>query len=372
MNRKKYGIVSYNIHGNYTNYGSILQSYALQKAIDKYVGKEVTSVIIDYWADVTIGSSQLDPLRNNPDVSEDFRLMIARSMPAIIENYNKIKNFVEKYYYLSKKEYSRNNFNESYFDEALDGYVVGSDAVWMIDYFGKDDAFWGNYDLMRQSNTIGYAISVGESNYSEEELSFVSKCLSNFKALGLRESKYMDFIQKNTTNVVERVVDPTLLLNRQDYTSFCSERLVNKPYLLMYSRKYDGEMNQYAEMMAKRYGLEIAEISLQAQNCNRHIMFYDAGIEEFLSLIYHSENVITNSLHAVIFSLLFHRPVSFFPRGNAGNKVREMLGQYNLRQMIVTQKEKPVILENIDFNSVDKMIEINRIKSIDFLKKSLI
>ena len=32
---KKVGIVSYNIYGNFTNYGSALQSWALSKSIEK-------------------------------------------------------------------------------------------------------------------------------------------------------------------------------------------------------------------------------------------------------------------------------------------------------------------------------------------------
>lgn len=45
---KRVGIVSYNMYGNFTNYGSALQSYALQKALDKTSIREIESTIDDY------------------------------------------------------------------------------------------------------------------------------------------------------------------------------------------------------------------------------------------------------------------------------------------------------------------------------------
>jgi len=44
-----------------------------------------------------------------------------------------------------------------------------------------------------------------------------------------------------------------------------------------------------------------------------HIMAYDAGVEEFLSLVKNAEYVVTNSFHGLIFSVQFKRNfMSFF------------------------------------------------------------
>ena len=53
MNEKKtkrIGIVSYNIHYKYSNYGSVLQSYAMQEVLKLYTC--CTPIIIDYCPDI--------------------------------------------------------------------------------------------------------------------------------------------------------------------------------------------------------------------------------------------------------------------------------------------------------------------------------
>ena len=370
--KKKYGIVSYNIHGNYTNYGSVLQSYALQRAIELYMNEYIEPVIIDYYPDALGESNPLEPLKNARSVSHEFKQMIELSMPAIRTNYNKVQDFIRKHYIISKKSYDAKNFNDSYIDENLSGYIVGSDAVWMIDFFGRDTGFWAGYESMKNSHTISYAVSCGESNYSKDDLNFIREAIKNFKAIGVREQKYMDFFEECALCKVQRVVDPTLLIPVDLYSEIQTDRFIHEPYILLYSRKYDPEMEKYTDQIAERYGCKVVEISLRAQNRNKHIMQYSAGVEEFLSLIRYSENVITNSLHATIFSILYHRPVSFFSRENAGNKVKELLDHYDLRRMVVEKDMIPQIIDDYDFDLVDQKIEKNRLCSIDFLQKSLI
>ena len=369
---KKYGIVSYNIHGNFTNYGSVLQSFALQKAIDKYFRGEAEALVLDYWPKVIIGRDQLNPLKCIPDPGEEFEGMVNDSMPAIIENYYKIQGFIADHYNLSKTAYDFHNFDQSKQNEQLDGYIVGSDAIWMIDFFGKDDGFWGDYDSMKSSDSIAYAVSFGESILSGEQLDFLNEKIRNFKAIGLRESRHFDFIKNHVSVNVERVVDPTLLLHVDDYSNVTSERLIDEPYILMYSRKYNPRMDEYANQMAEKYGCKIVEISLRSRNKDKHIMYYQAGIEEFLSLIKYSENVITNSLHASIFSIIFHKPISFFERENAGNKVKELFDQYGLQEMRVLPGAEPMIRKKHDYKKVDDLIEANRSNSIEFLRKALL
>lgn len=45
MCHEKYGIISYNHYVNFVNFGSILQTYALQQALDQL---HVDNVIVDY------------------------------------------------------------------------------------------------------------------------------------------------------------------------------------------------------------------------------------------------------------------------------------------------------------------------------------
>ena len=111
------------------------------------------------------------------------------------------------------------------------------------------------------------------------------------------------------------MIDPTLLLEYEDYDVLASDRLVEEKYLLIYSRRYNSKMEDYAERMAKQNGWKIVEISLRATNAEKgHIMFYQAGVEEFLSLVKHAEFVVTNSFHGIILSAQFRRQFVIFSR----------------------------------------------------------
>ena len=85
-----------------------------------------------------------------------------------------------------------------------------------------------------------------------------------------------DSICKGTYSYVpvQKVIYRTLLLEYEDYDVLASDRLVEEKYLLIYSRRYNSKMEDYAERMAKQNGWEIVEISLRATNAEKgQIMF---------------------------------------------------------------------------------------------------
>ena len=78
---KKLGIISYNIYGNFTNYGSALQSWALHQAI-KRIG-DYQPVLVDYCPDVLMDKDPLNPFKNMWDQDQESKRMCELTMPAI-------------------------------------------------------------------------------------------------------------------------------------------------------------------------------------------------------------------------------------------------------------------------------------------------
>ena len=69
---KTVGVVSYNIHCNFTNYGSALQSWALCKTIERLGYKPV---LMDYCPDILRDKNPLDPFKNMWDRDEESQRM---------------------------------------------------------------------------------------------------------------------------------------------------------------------------------------------------------------------------------------------------------------------------------------------------------
>ena len=65
---------------------------------------------------------------------------------------------------------------------------------------------------------------------------------------------------------VERVINPTLLSDENEYESIIAPKIENEKYLLLYARRWNDKMNKFAEKMAKENNCKIVEISLQATN----------------------------------------------------------------------------------------------------------
>jgi len=365
---KNLGIISYNIYGNFTNYGSALQSWALHQAI-KRIG-DYQPVLVDYCPDVLMDKDPLNPFKNMWDQDEESKRMCELTMPAIRINYQKFEDFYTNRFYRTPKKYTSVNFNEIMEDENIDGFVCGSDTIFCMDEFGFDDGFYANYTCM-QGKSVAYAASFGDPTLSEENCKILNERLQNFKAFGLRENLMIQYVKDHTNVPVQRVIDPTLLLTSEDYDSIAVQNQINEKYLLLYSRRYSPAMEAYAEKIASEKGLKIVDISLRATNAEKgHIMRYDAGVEEFLSLVKHADFVVTNSFHGMIFSVQYRRPFVIFSREQCNNKIAEILDLFGLSDhMLITGNES--FNEDINYNEVHKRIDDARIKSIAFLKEEL-
>lgn len=366
---KKIGIVSYNIYCNFTNYGSALQSWALYQAIKSIDGYEPR--LIDYCPDILADKDPLNPYKNMWDKDEDAKRMCRLTMSAIKENYCKFNDFYTNKFIKTRKKYTSANFNEVVYDENIYGFVCGSDTIFCMDEFGFDDGYYANYECMK-NKSVSYAASFGDALLTEEKCKILNERLQNFKALGLRENMMISYVREHTSVQVQRVLDPTLLLTADNYIEItASEKMEKEKYLLLYSRRYSPEMEDFAEKTAKKNGWKIVEISLRAVNSEKgHRMFYEAGVEEFLSLIKYAEYIVTNSFHGMIFSVQFRKTFVVFSREQCNNKIDEMLDLCGLKdRMLITGKEN--FEEKIDYDTVHACINEVRKKSLEFLKYEL-
>lgn len=369
---KNVGIVSYNINCNFTNYGSALQSWALSRTID-IIGTSigVQSKLIDYCPKVLEDCDVLNPFKRMWDTDEESRRMVELTMPAIKENYKKFEDFYSNRFRRTTKKYHDSDFNEVITDESIDGFVCGSDTIFCFTEFkGFVEGYFANFDCMR-GRSVTYAASFGDPHFTEETYNTLNDRLQNFKSIGLRENLMLDYVKSHTRIPVQRVVDPTLLLTVQDYEIITSERIVPDKYLLLYSRRYNKKMEDFAEQMAKEKGLKIVEISLRATNADKgHIMMYEAGVEEFLSLVKYAECIVTNSFHGIIMSVHFRKLFYGFSREQCDNKTQELTELMGLKnRMLVTGEEE--CPSTIDYDDVHQRIAVARESSVLYLHNAL-
>lgn len=368
MNKMKtFGIVSYNKYANFTNYGSALQSWALNTVINK-VGESMgyRAMFVDYCPDILANFDPLNPYRNMWDQDVEARKRIEFSMPAIRENYEKFMLFYDKQFLHTKEKYTSKNFNTICERENIDGFICGSDTIFCYKEFGFDDGYFANYDVMRNGYSVAYAASFGDTDFDKIDKKALKAKLRNFRYLALRESQFLDFAREVTEVEVEQVIDPTLLLTAADYDTIVAPRQIDEPYVLLYSRRFNPIMTAYADRLSKELAVKVVDISLCSSNQNDHIMRYNAGVEEFLSLVKHAECIVTNSYHGILFSIIYKRPFYLFSREQCDTKNAQVLQMLDLRECSMVTGEE-LLNNTIDYDKVHKIIGIRREQSLSVL-----
>lgn len=365
---KTFGIVSYNIHCNFTNYGSALQSWALNQMVGRLGYKPV---LMDYCPDVLRDANPLDPFKKMWDKDAESRRMCELTMPAIRENYKKFERFYTERFNRSKGVYTAENFGDCLEREGLDGFVCGSDTIFCIDEFkGFVDGYYANYPCMR-GRSVAYAASFGDSHFADADYRTLNDRLANFKAVALRENEMLGYVKSHTTVPVARVVDPTLLLTADDYNKIAAEKKDREPYLLLYTRRYNPKMEAYAIKYAREHGLKVVEVSLRATNAELgHEMRYDTGVEEFLALVRDASFVVTNSFHGLIFAVQYSRQVVVFSREQGDSKINEVLELFGMKDHLFIAGDED-LAPSTDYMGVHHRIGMARESSVKFLKAEL-
>lgn len=365
----KLGIVTYtSLHCNFTNYGTVLQAWAMQQTLKKFAGVE--PVLVDYCPQSMKDKDPLNPMKNMWDTNSEAKRLCEMSLPAIKDNFKKIYDFYHRKMAITAKGYDSSNFDEVK-TEGIERFLIGSDSIFDIEEFGLDEVYFANTPLMKR-HSISYAPSFQDSigNYKKKDLVTLNLYLQNFNKFSLREKQIVEYVRENVRQDVLQVLDPTLLLDVNEYYSITEKRQTERKYILYYSRRYNPIIEQFVANLANQTGLKVVEISLRANNAGKSIMRYDAGVEEFLSLIKHSEYVVTNSYHCLIFAIQFSRNFYVFSREHCDQKILELLQMLNLEDRYCKSNIVPNVKE-IDYLKVRETIKAKKIISLQYLKDAI-
>ena len=204
----------------HSNYGGILQSYALQTVLRR-MGHEPVTLDIDpyivhslpWWKAIYKYPSRAIKKLWRP------RTVIMRE-----RKYNMDDKVIQKYTRQFVDRYIHRVLLQDAGTLRNDGYgaiVVGSDQVWRPRYFKGDirDAFLRfakDWDVKR----IAYAASFGtdEWEFTPEQTSDCAELLGRFDAVSVREDSGVGLCRKYLHTEAQHVLDPTMLLSAGDYT----------------------------------------------------------------------------------------------------------------------------------------------------------
>ena len=225
------------------NYGAVFQAYALQKTLGS-MGAEAE--IIDYRAEFNEKRFQRKKLRDILHVRELYSVIFR----------NAYMTYSRKTFegFCRKMQMSEVCTTQDALREVCSKYdriVSGSDQVWNIACTSGDDSYFLPFLNDSQKKT-SYAASIGYQKLPEQFIEQYKTWISGFSEISVREKSAVDIVRQLTGREAEYVVDPTLLLNKEEWMGLSDDTLVPKePYVIMYLMSEDKELIRFAKKLAK-------------------------------------------------------------------------------------------------------------------------
>lgn len=365
-----------------TNYGGILQAYALQTVLSRR-GHSVTVINRRYnWEAAEKLSFRLLLLRIASFIKTIVRKYIFRQNGYVLMNpfsldYHSRVNerdplpFVRKHINLSRKIFTAEGLNMYIKRNAFDAFVVGSDQVWRPCYSPNiTDFFLKEVSLSSKALRIAYAASFGTDiwEFSQEETIECASLAKAFDAISVREQSGVQLCKDYLGVDAIQLLDPTMLLDTKDYISLVkkADTKKNSGDLFCYILDENSDMEKIISHL-KNDGYRPYYTGLDP-------IKYNVSVEQWLRNICDARIIVTDSFHACVFSILFKKPFVVLRNKDRGTtRLDSLLRTFGLEDYAVESyneyiKRRDSIATKYDVDKVTIVLNKWRGKTDDFLK----
>ena len=340
------GIVTYHFH---YNYGTMLQAFALQKAIEE-LGYDTE--IVDFFQPNKKKKSEVWRIRLSSlsdyifhpsyGFNSFYKRVIMKKYRSKIENKEKrFRTFYSQNIRLSDKHYSS---TQELIDNQpeYDIYVVGSDQTWNPFCGGNPDAFYLNF-VSKNKKRISYAPSISVMQLNEAQKRRIKELLMNVQVLSCREESGAVLLRELTGRRVTCVLDPTFLLGKSKWEKYAKESEHPKHYILQYFLGDDKKQRGYVKRLSEIMGVPIVSLPIQAQDlCDKATIKSWAGPSEFLDLINKADLICTDSFHGSALSIIHRKSVFSFFKFKEGeinsenSRITDLYSKFGINNRIIT------------------------------------
>ena len=344
-----------------TNYGGILQNYALQEVLRR-MGHEPWTV--DYnkyswwnWADAMwryiahriLGHKVKRPLtptevRRNETPLRRFvceNIALTKPRTRLVEG-----RVVKKYNVLA--------------------LVAGSDQCWRPGYNRRVEKCFLDFAASWDVRRIAYAASFGTDQweFSEMQTNACSALAKKFDGISVREMSGVGLCRKHLGVDAVHVLDPTLLLGKEDYCKLCTSVPVREPFVFAYILDESPTKIEAIKVFAQRKGLPyfIKSAGSKVQP--------DDTVELWLSYFRDAAFVITDSFHGTAFSINFNKDFYVYANAHRGNsRFESLLGLFGLEGRMI--ESLPGNEDAINWSEVNRKLDAERDNSMGWLRRQV-
>lgn len=368
------GIITY--HSAY-NYGSALQALATQEAIRKVTSCNVS--ILNYRTSEQKRVYALYRKMHGPKIFlEDCFLLPIHAKRK--KHNERFESFFKKYMNLTSTIFTPDQAIEMM--TSFDVMISGSDQIWNKYSLELANVPW---DDMRpyllcgfNGKKISYASSIG--NMTDDEIIRIKEDIEKFDSVSCRESVSAERLRKLTMCKPKEVLDPTFLLDKDEWIHLLGLKETTEKYILFYGLGGLGYLHNILKTLkpyAKKRGLKLkvvmpyAYLPFQGSEVE---FCADAGPKELLELIMNASMVVTNSYHGTILSVNFGKELySICTPGGSEFRKTEILKKVGLSERVIESVNTIADKDGkaIDYNGVANKLYWLRQDSLTYIQNAL-
>ncbi|MGV8114990.1 MAG: polysaccharide pyruvyl transferase family protein [Lentimicrobium sp.] len=360
-----------------TNYGGILQNYALQ-AVLRRMGYDVKTINVGKKFDTFGWFYNLLKYPVKKILKPNIEPPLTKKQTAFIEQH--IDSFIHNHISVTEPlKRIRKNIIDKYNFETI---IVGSDQVWRPNYVSNIQNMFLDFLGDTQIRRIAFAASFGVDHWSflKKQEEICAKEAQKFKAISVREASGVYLCEKHLNVKAEQIMDPTILLSKEEYLDLLDNtngQENNKKQLTVYILDLTKDNQDVINEIANKYNLRIIHINNHDSN-NPTVKYKKRivpPIEDWIAGFHNAEYIITDSFHGTIFSIIFNKPFITLANKTRGlTRITSVLDRFRLENQLVTTGTEIINIDflfSIDFSYANKILEEEKLKAIRFLKNNL-
>ena len=307
----KIGIITY--HSAH-NYGAVLQAFALQEYLQKQ-GHDVQIInykikeIENFYRLIKFKKSKHKSINVAKKTIKKVKLHLFERQK--LTRKKKFDDFINNKMNLTIPCKTLAELRNANFD--FDLMIAGSDQIWNRKHTkGLKPAYFLDFGK-KDAKRISYAASIGEDFISEDDELVFQRYLKNLDMISVREHKAIELIQHLTPKKIEEVVDPSQLLEKEDYEKIIEHPKIKGDYILVHKMGNPEEIIKVAKRVSEELNLPIVHNMDKGTFKNELVLSKYMSPGEFLGCIADAKFVITSSFHATSFSLIYGKPFITMP-----------------------------------------------------------
>lgn len=361
--------IAYITRHRVSNYGSALQTYATQQVLER-LGYD--AVCIDYAREAelpeNVASTRLSTSRWNANVLTRLVYMLTQK-PIMTTAAKRFEGYIGHLFKTTAKEYHTEQELKNDLPPA-DVYMTGSDQVWnTISGNCIDPAYFLSF-VPDDKKKTAFAASFGGATVNDGDRPEMTRLLKRYQAITVREKSGVALVESMGAQA-QQVLDPTLMIEQNDWLRIIPDRPCTEPYVLVYHLHPNKEFEAYAKEFAKRRGMKLIRIHPYWHHIFKPGKFIHCPpLEDFLWYIKNASCFLTDSFHGTAFALGLNTPFTDVLPHQYSERIESLLSLAGLQNRILksySDFDSPA--QPIDFDKVNERLAHEREVSYACLRR---